>query len=317
VPAITRGNPGLPGYRLSLRLDGRLAVVVGGGATAAREAAALREAGAAVLVVTAGLSAPLAEQADRGLIAVRRGRYQAADLNGAWLVLACADQPDVNAAVAADAERLRLWCLTPDDRAAAYRGDGPAAAAAPGAARVLVLGGARSGKSTTAENFLAGRGEVEYVATGMAPGPDDAEWAARVAAHRERRPAHWRTTETLDLEKVLAAGDPAPVLIDCLSLWLARIMDECGAWDDDADGTADADRRGSAAVAARLDRLLDAWRATSRPVVAVSNEVGCGVVPATASGRLYRDVLGRLNALVAADSDEVWFCTAGLPRRLR
>jgi adenosylcobinamide kinase/adenosylcobinamide-phosphate guanylyltransferase len=70
-------------------------------------------------------------------------------------------------------------------------------------------------------------------------------------------------------------------------------------------------------VTARVERLLAAWRATARPVVAVSNEVGCGVVPATASGRLYRDVLGRLNAQVAAVSDEVWFCTAGLPRRLR
>jgi adenosylcobinamide kinase/adenosylcobinamide-phosphate guanylyltransferase len=66
-----------------------------------------------------------------------------------------------------------------------------------------------------------------------------------------------------------------------------------------------------------VDGLLAAWRSTTRPVVAVSNEVGCGVVPATASGRRYRDALGRLNALVAADSDEVWFCTAGLPQRLK
>jgi adenosylcobinamide kinase/adenosylcobinamide-phosphate guanylyltransferase len=319
VPDPGSVNPGLPGYPLSLRLDGRLAVVAGGGAAAAREVAALREAGAAVLVVAADLSAPLAEQADRGLIAVRRGRYQAADLNGAWLALACADQPDVNAAVAADAARLQVWCVTPD-AAPVHPLDSPAQQAAgqpTAAARVLVLGGARSGKSTTAENFLAARGEIEYVATGLAPSADDAEWAARVAAHRGRRPAHWRTTETLDLEKVLASGDPAPVLIDCLSLWLARVMDECGAWDDAGDGSAAPGGRGIAAVAARMDRLLDAWRATSRLVVAVSNEVGCGVVPATASGRLYRDVLGRLNALVAAGSDEVWFCTAGLPRRLR
>jgi adenosyl cobinamide kinase/adenosyl cobinamide phosphate guanylyltransferase len=177
--------------------------------------------------------------------------------------------------------------------------------------QVLVLGGARSGKSTTAERFLAGRGAVEYVATGMPPAADDEEWAARVAAHRRRRPPHWRTTETLDLERVLEAGDQAPVLVDCLSLWLARVMDECGAWD--AGGDVD----GGTAVSARVSRLLDAWRSTARTVVAVSNEVGCGVVPATASGRLYRDALGRLNALVAADSDEVWFCTAGLPRRLR
>jgi adenosylcobinamide kinase/adenosylcobinamide-phosphate guanylyltransferase len=207
---------------------------------------------------------------------------------------------------------------------------GPAGTFAPGR-RVLVLGGARSGKSTTAERFLAGHGEVEYVATGMPPSEDDKEWAARVALHQDRRPPHWRTTETLDLEGVLGAADPAPVLVDCLSLWLARVMDECGAWEaagpgdagpgdgDTGDGdTGDGDAGdGGAAVRARVERLLGAWRSTPRHVVAVSNEVGCGVVPATASGRLYRDALGRLNALVAADSDEVWFCTAGLPRRLR
>ena len=154
------------------------------------------------------------------------------------------------------------------------------------------------------------------MATGTPPDDDDKEWADRVAAHRGRRPPHWRTTETIDLEGVLGAADRAPVLLDCLSLWLSRVMDECGAWDDSDGGDAGAGA-GLRAVTARVDRLLDAWRATSRLVVAVSNEVGCGVVPATASGRLYRDALGRLNARVGADSDEVWFCTAGLPRRLR
>jgi adenosylcobinamide kinase/adenosylcobinamide-phosphate guanylyltransferase len=304
----------VPGYRLTLPVDGRLAVVVGGatdgaGRTAAREAAALRAAGAAVLVVGVEPGGPLDAQAARGDIAVRRGRYRAADLAGAWLVVACADQPEVNAAVAADAERLRLWCVTPDDSPSAEDGSAPAG-------RVLVLGGARSGKSTTAESFLAAWADVEYVATGTPPGDDDKEWAARVAAHRARRPPHWRTTESLDLERVLESADRAPVLVDCLSLWLARVMDECSAWDDgDSAGAGSGDAL--SAVTARVDRLLDAWRATGRLVVAVSNEVGCGVVPATASGRLYRDALGRLNARVAAASDEVWFCTAGLPRRLR
>jgi adenosyl cobinamide kinase/adenosyl cobinamide phosphate guanylyltransferase len=316
-----RGTPGLPGYPLSLRMDGRLAVVVGGGPLAVRRVADLRAAGAEVLVVARDISASLADLAARGLISTRQGGYEAADLDGAWLVLACTDQPAVNAAVAADAERLRLWCVPADDAA------GPAAlvpAAAPrdqpsSRGRVLVLGGARSGKSTTAEKFMAAYGEVEYVATGSLPDARDKEWAARVAEHRSRRPPHWRTTETIDLEQVLKSGDPAPVLVDCLSLWLARVMDECDAWTtgDDSAGDDSAGDDEGAAVTARVDRLLRSWRATSRHVVAVSNEVGCGVVPATASGRLYRDALGRLNAQIAADSDEVWFCTAGLPRRLR
>jgi nicotinate-nucleotide--dimethylbenzimidazole phosphoribosyltransferase len=186
--------------------------------------------------------------------------------------------------------------------------------------RVLVLGGARSGKSVTAEAFLAGEGEVEYVATGAVPTPDDPEWAARVAEHRRRRPSHWHTTETTDLERALSSVGPTPLLVDCLSLWLARVMDDCGAWDDEDPR---ADREGAAQdgaaqrVAARIDGLLRAWQASPRHVVAVSNEVGSGVVPGTSSGRRYRDELGRLNARLAAASDEVWLCTAGIARRLR
>lgn len=625
--AIVSSGRETPVYPLSLRMDGRLAVVVGGGPVAVRRVAGLRAAGAEVLVVAPRISASLADLASRGLIRVRPGPYEPADLDGAWLVLACTDQPAVNAEVAADAERRHLWCARADDagasaawvpatgragavtvavnagrnprRAAALRdqfllaaqeaapvspppggaqastderhqgerpgrvfivGGGPgdpglitvagldrlrhadvvvtdrlvagellaelpddvlvidaakvpggpamrqedingllvaharagrtvvrlkggdpyvfgrggeeadacraagvpfavipgvtSAIAVPAAAgipvthrgltqgftvvsghvspadprstvnwaalaqgsttlvllmavehladiadtlvgaglaadtpaacvadgwtgrqrvvaaplagladamraerltspavivvgdtaayaadglgeadgnkgraglrvpataaagrpeppgRVLVLGGTRSGKSATAEGFLSAYGDVEYVATGAVPGPGDSEWAARVAGHRARRPLSWRTTETLDVEQVLKSGDPAPVLIDCLSLWLARAMDDSGAWTSAGD---DADQE----VTARMGRLLSAWRATSRSVIAVSSEVGCGVVPATVSGRRYRDALGRLNAMIAADSDQVWFCTAGIPRRLR
>ena len=175
--------------------------------------------------------------------------------------------------------------------------------------RVLVLGGARSGKSVAAERMLAGRDRVDYVACGM-PVDEDADpaWAERVRLHRERRPAHWATRETLNLEEVLADSG-APVLVDCLSTWLAGVMDECGLWT----GAAGADKE----LAARVDGLLHAWRATTRVVVAVSNEVGSGVVPATASGVRYRDELGRLNALVAAECEQAWLCTAGIARRLR
>jgi adenosylcobinamide kinase/adenosylcobinamide-phosphate guanylyltransferase len=115
--------------------------------------------------------------------------------------------------------------------------------------------------------------------------------------------------ETLALAEVLAAPDPAPVLVDCLTTWLARVMDDCGAWDD----TEGAGR----ALAARTDEVLEAWRHTRRQVIAVSSEIGSGVVPGTASGRRFRDELGRLNARLAAVSDEVWLCTAGIARRLR
>ncbi len=92
--------------------------------------------------------------------------------------------------------------------------------------RTLLLGGARSGKSHEAERMLAATAEVEYVATGGTRAGDD-EWAARVALHRSRRPASWTTTETLDVAKLLLSPGP-PVLLDCLSLWLAGALDAAG-----------------------------------------------------------------------------------------
>jgi len=179
--------------------------------------------------------------------------------------------------------------------------------------RVLVLGGARSGKSGTAERMLAKRERVDYVACGPAADGTDPSWAERVRLHRERRPARWTTLETLELADVLAEAPPArqsvPVLVDCLSTWLAGVMDECGLWAD----AAGADKE----VASRVDALLDAWRSTRRQVVAVSNEVGSGVVPATVSGGRFRDDLGTLNARIAAECEQVWLCVAGIPRRIR
>jgi adenosylcobinamide kinase/adenosylcobinamide-phosphate guanylyltransferase len=162
--------------------------------------------------------------------------------------------------------------------------------------RILVLGGSRSGKSRFAESLLGGADEVEYVATAAAR-PDDAEWTARIAAHRARRPAHWRTLETVDVAAVLGRSGPA-VLVDSVTLWLAAALEA-----DDLD--------------AHTDRLCAAWQGTSRRVVAVSDEVGSGVVPETAAGRRFRDELGTLNQRLAALADEVHLVVAGLPVRLR
>jgi adenosyl cobinamide kinase/adenosyl cobinamide phosphate guanylyltransferase len=185
----------------------------------------------------------------------------------------------------------------------------------PRAERVLVLGGARSGKSVAAERMLADAPRVEYVATGARPSAADRDWAAKVRAHQKRRPEHWTTIETLDLEPVLTGPgrSPAelavPVLIECLSTWLARVMERSGLWDD----RPGADEE----VAKFMDQLVDAWRISTRPVIAVSNEVGSGVVPGTVSGIRFRDELGALNARIAAESQQVWYCVAGLPQRLK
>jgi adenosyl cobinamide kinase/adenosyl cobinamide phosphate guanylyltransferase len=171
----------------------------------------------------------------------------------------------------------------------------------PGTRRVLVLGGARSGKSERAELRVAGEPEVTYVATG-GDGAGDPEWAARVAAHRARRPAWWRTAETTDLAGVLA-GARGAVLIDGIGTWLAAVMDECGAWDDDT--------RAREKLAARTAELAGAWRQASAYVVAVSDETGLGVVPAAQAGRMFRDELGRLNQALAAESEEAELVVAG------
>ncbi|MEV7385147.1 MULTISPECIES: bifunctional adenosylcobinamide kinase/adenosylcobinamide-phosphate guanylyltransferase [unclassified Streptomyces] len=170
--------------------------------------------------------------------------------------------------------------------------------------RTLVLGGARSGKSVEAERRLESFPDVLYVATGGTRG-GDTEWAARVALHRERRPGSWRTTETCDLVPLLAQDGPA-LLVDCLSLWLTDAMDSVGAWDDTEWASG-----GEKALRERVRELTDAVRATRRTVVAVSNEVGSGIVPATASGRRYRDELGRLNAAFAGECEQVVLVVAG------
>ncbi|WP_182346671.1 bifunctional adenosylcobinamide kinase/adenosylcobinamide-phosphate guanylyltransferase [Tomitella gaofuii] len=171
--------------------------------------------------------------------------------------------------------------------------------------RTLVLGGARSGKSTLAEEALADSADVTYLATG-GNGRGDLEWLERVAAHRERRPGTWRTVETTDVAGLLRSAT-GPVLLDCLGTWLTARIDLHSAWEGGPIERVEAD----------IDELVAAWRACPAPVVAVSNEVGSGVVPATASGRLFRDLLGRLNARIAAASDEVLLVVAGLPVRLR
>jgi adenosylcobinamide kinase/adenosylcobinamide-phosphate guanylyltransferase len=170
--------------------------------------------------------------------------------------------------------------------------------------RTLVIGGARSGKSREAERLLAAEPEVTYVATAY-PADHDDEWAERVRLHRQSRPSHWHTLETLDLVPLLQ-DDGEPLLVDCLTLWLTRVMDRHDAWSDDAwAGTAEK------AVGDEVDALVEAWRRTRRRVVAVTNEVGQGVVPESASGRRFRDVMGRLNAAMAAETEDVRWCVAG------
>lgn len=171
--------------------------------------------------------------------------------------------------------------------------------------RALVLGGARSGKSTWAEQRMSGHPAVTYVATSQR-NPDDPEWEERIRIHRARRPDSWTTEETLDVAGVLLGGD-GPVLVDDLGVWITRVLDDAGAWT--------AEGGWQERVRVRVEELARAVHRTRREVVLVSNEVGMGVVPETASGRMFRDELGKLNSAVAGACDEVWLCVAGIPKR--
>lgn len=175
--------------------------------------------------------------------------------------------------------------------------------------RLLITGGARSGKSRRAESIAAHRNDVHYVATAPSH-PDDREWAQRIAEHRARRPPGWGVHETVDVAHVLAGAPPgALVLVDCLTLWVTTLVDLADAWEHP--------HAASTIVAAETERLLAALSTGVADVVLVTNEVGAGVVPHTASGRLFRDLMGRVNAGVAAACDDVELVVAGLPSTLK
>jgi adenosylcobinamide kinase / adenosylcobinamide-phosphate guanylyltransferase len=160
---------------------------------------------------------------------------------------------------------------------------------------VVLLGGARAGKSALAVELAAASGaRVTYLATAEAL---DEEMAERIAVHRRERPEHWQTVE--EPVELRAAVSRVPVaetlVVDCLSLWAANVLERLGA------PAVETEARRAAEVAAARDGLT----------VAVSNEVGLGIVPATPLGRAYRDVLGRVNAAWVAASDRAALVVAG------
>ena len=171
---------------------------------------------------------------------------------------------------------------------------------------ILILGGARSGKSAFAER-LARRGRrVLFVATAEAR---DEDMKRRIAAHRERRPPGWDTLEEpLDL---VAALRPVldrydTLLLDCLTLWVSNLL---------LDEPSQAEVGGRIQNSAR--ELMDLVAESPATWILVSNEVGQGIVPSSAMGRTYRDALGRVNQLAASRADKVYLMTAGLALELK
>ena len=178
----------------------------------------------------------------------------------------------------------------------------------------LILGGARSGKSTYAERLASqGRSRVTYIATAQGL---DAEMAARIAAHRTKRPSKWETLEIPynvgdGIQTHLDSEDTDVILLDCLTLLVANLVMKAS-----SDVDAPDERMANELVASELEQLEAAIAGHSPDWIIVSNEVGLGLVPPYPMGRVYRDLLGWANQRLAALADEVYFMIAGIPMRL-
>ncbi|HIE52714.1 MAG TPA: bifunctional adenosylcobinamide kinase/adenosylcobinamide-phosphate guanylyltransferase [Armatimonadetes bacterium] len=182
---------------------------------------------------------------------------------------------------------------------------------------VLILGGVRSGKSAFAERLAGGWSEqVAYLATAQ---PVDGEMCARIAAHRRRRPRTWFTLEaqTTVPEAIRAAGHRAEVLlVDCLTNFLANLM-MSPHLTAEADPPPEKLATYLAVVQEAVADLLEAYREVPASLIVVSNEVGQGVVPPYALGRVFRDALGWANTTLAEAADTVYWLIAGLPLAIK
>jgi len=172
---------------------------------------------------------------------------------------------------------------------------------------ILILGGARSGKSTFAQSLAKGLGErVLYVATGE---PLDEEMRSRIEAHKRGRPSSWTTLEIpTEVGRRIAGqmGDAEVVIIDCLTLLISNLLPE------GEDYNLQEQR-----VTAEINELIDCIKSSPASFVIVSNEVGMGLVPANPLGRRYRDLLGLSNQRLAQHADEVYIMLAGIPVEIK
>ncbi|MHB0927561.1 MAG: bifunctional adenosylcobinamide kinase/adenosylcobinamide-phosphate guanylyltransferase [Candidatus Nanopelagicales bacterium] len=176
--------------------------------------------------------------------------------------------------------------------------------------KTLVLGGIRSGKSVVAERtvMLARSGEpITYIAAG--PSVDDADWAQRISAHRARRPADWRTIETIDLAAAISELE-GPAIIDCIGTWLTAQLDALQAWELER-------AQWEPRVDATLIALTGALTAARHDIVIVSNEVGLSLVPEHRSGRIFADWLGWTNQRIADACDVVMLVVSGQVLRVK
>ena len=174
---------------------------------------------------------------------------------------------------------------------------------------ILILGGARSGKSAYAEKLAAEIGHsILYIATAEAK---DEEMSARIEAHRQGRPAGWQTLEAprqvaIALNQIETSPDA--LLLDCLTLLVSNIVLALESHPQTVI---------EAAIQSEIEAIVEVQKRLDIPLIVVSNEVGLGLVPPYPLGRVYRDALGRANQYLAASADKVLFMIAGLPMAVK
>lgn len=181
------------------------------------------------------------------------------------------------------------------------------------AQRILITGGVRSGKSRAAEQRLAQSGQVLYIATARCL---DKEMERRIQLHQQSRPAHWTTAEaSRHLSAVLEEHPDGDVLLDCVSNMVTNLMLDA---EPDYEPLSNARVEEIEAMISReFDELMDTLELQDRRAVLVTNEVGCSLVSPYRMGRVFADILGRLNQRLAARCDEVCLMACGLPLTLK
>lgn len=181
---------------------------------------------------------------------------------------------------------------------------------------ILVTGGARSGKSSFAEETVKKFGDnALYIATSI---PFDDEMKLRIKKHREQRPSNWETLEAYKDLGVHLDGrleGKSAAMLDCVTIMVTNlIFEENLDWDNVKAGDI---LRIEGYVQSEMEKLIRIIKESTIPFVLVTNELGMGIVPEYASARIFRDIAGRVNQMIARAADEVYFCVSGIPMKIK
>ena len=181
---------------------------------------------------------------------------------------------------------------------------------------IMITGGARSGKSSFAEDIAKGFGDnVLYIATSI---PFDEEMKDRIKKHRELRPASWETIEAYkNMDEAIKdrLSEKDAVLLDCITVMVSNIMlEKAMDWEGISTGEINMVEEN---VKREIDKLLHIFKGAGIPLIVVTNELGMGVVPPYEAGRAMRDIAGRVNQMLAKEADEVYLCVSGIPVKIK